>query len=117
MADLKSQLQQLQKMGGMAGILDKLPGGAAAAKKLAPGVAEKELKRQIALIDSMTPRERRRPEIIDGSRRKRIAAGSGLPVQAVNQLLKQHTQMQKMMKKMGQGGLRRMMRGLPGFGR
>ena len=75
------------------------------------------LRRQIAIINSMTARERRRPGIIDGSRRKRIAAGSGLPVQAVNQLLKQHAQMQKMMKSMGQGGLRRMMRGLPRFGR
>jgi signal recognition particle subunit SRP54 len=112
--DLKSQLQQLQKMGGMAGILDKLPGGAAAAKKLAPGVAEKELKRQIALIDSMTPRERRRPEIIDGSRRRRIAAGSGMQVQDVNRLLKQHLEMQRMMKKLGGGKLARMMGAMAG---
>jgi signal recognition particle subunit SRP54 len=112
--DLKSQLQQLQKMGGMAGILDKLPGGAAAAQKLAPGVAEKELKRQIALIDSMTPRERRRPEIIDGSRRRRIAAGSGMQVQDVNRLLKQHLDMQRMMKKLGGGKLARMMGAMAG---
>jgi signal recognition particle subunit SRP54 len=112
--DLKSQLQQLQKMGGMGSILDKLPGGAAAAQKLAPGVAEKELKRQIALIDSMTPRERRRPEIIDGSRRRRIAAGSGLQVQDVNRLLKQHMEMQRMMKKLGSGKLARMMGAMAG---
>jgi signal recognition particle subunit SRP54 len=112
--DLKSQLQQLQKMGGMANILDKLPGGAAAAQKLAPGVAEKELKRQIALIDSMTPRERRRPEIIDGSRRRRIAAGSGMQVQDVNRLLKQHLDMQRMMKKLGSGKLARMMGAMAG---
>jgi signal recognition particle subunit SRP54 len=112
--DLKSQLQQLQKMGGMAGILDKLPGGAAAAQKLAPGMAEKELKRQIALIDSMTPRERRRPEIIDGSRRRRIAAGSGMQVQDVNRLLKQHLEMQRMMKKLGSGKLARMMGAMAG---
>jgi len=112
--DLKSQLQQLQKMGGMANILDKLPGGAAAAQKLAPGVAEKELKRQIALIDSMTPRERRRPEIIDGSRRRRIAAGSGMQVQDVNRLLKQHLEMQRMMKKLGSGKLARMMGAMAG---
>ncbi len=112
--DLKSQLQQLQKMGGMANILDKLPGGAAAAQKLAPGVAEKELKRQIALIDSMTPRERRRPEIIDGSRRRRIAGGSGMQVQDVNRLLKQHQEMQRMMKKLGSGKLARMMGAMAG---
>jgi signal recognition particle subunit SRP54 len=65
----------------------------------------------------MTPRERRLPRIIDGSRRRRIAAGSGLPVQDVNRLLKQHLQMQKMMKKASKGGLRRMLRGLPGLPR
>jgi signal recognition particle subunit SRP54 len=112
--DLRSQLQQLQKMGGMGALLDKLPGGAAAAQKLAPGHAEKELKRQIALIDSMTPRERRRPEIIDGSRRRRIASGAGMQVQDVNRLLKQHLEMQRMMKKMGGGKLARMMGSMAG---
>jgi signal recognition particle subunit SRP54 len=112
--DLKSQLQQLQKMGGMASMLDKLPGGAQMAQKLQPGQAEQQLKRQIALIDSMTPRERRRPEIIDGSRRRRIAAGAGLQVQDVNRLLKQHMEMQKMMKKLGGGKLARMMGAMGG---
>ena len=112
--DLKSQLQQLQKMGGMAQLLDKLPGGAAAAQKLAPGQADRELRRQIALIDSMTPRERRRPEIIDGSRRRRIAAGAGMAVQDVNKLLKQHQNMQKMMKQLGGGKLQRMMGAMAG---
>jgi signal recognition particle subunit SRP54 len=112
--DLKSQLQQLQKMGGMGSLLDKLPGGAAAAQKLAPGVADRETKRQIALIDSMTPRERRRPEIIDGSRRRRIAAGAGMQVQDVNRLLKQHQNMQKMMKQLGSGKLQRMMGAMAG---
>ncbi|MEO6184730.1 MAG: signal recognition particle protein [Steroidobacteraceae bacterium] len=112
--DLRSQLQQLQKMGGMGNLLDKLPGGAAAAQKMAPGVADKELKRQIALIDSMTPRERRRPEIIDGSRRRRIAAGAGMQVQDVNRLLKQHQNMQKMMKQLGSGKLQRMMGAMAG---
>ena len=112
--DLRSQLQQLQKMGGMGALLDKLPGGAAAAQKLAPGHAERELKRQIALIDSMTPRERRRPEIIDGSRRRRIAAGAGMQVQDVNRLLKQHLEMQKMLKKLGGGKLARMMGSMAG---
>jgi signal recognition particle subunit SRP54 len=112
--DLKSQLQQLQKMGGMGSLLDKLPGGAAAAQKLAPGVADRETRRQIALIDSMTPRERRRPEIIDGSRRRRIAAGAGMQVQDVNRLLKQHQSMQKMMKQLGSGKLQRMMGAMAG---
>jgi signal recognition particle subunit SRP54 len=112
--DLKSQLQQLQKMGGMESLLDKLPGGAAAMQKLKGGQAEKELSRQIALIDSMTPRERRRPEIIDGSRRRRIAAGAGMQVQDVNRLLKQHMEMQKMMKKLGSGKLARMMGAMTG---
>jgi len=112
--DLRSQLQQLQKMGGMEGLLDKLPGGAAAAQKLKGGQAERELKRQIALIDSMTPRERRRPEIIDGSRRRRIAAGAGMQVQDVNRLLKQQMEMQKMMKKLGGGKLARMMGAMAG---
>jgi signal recognition particle subunit SRP54 len=113
-SDLKGQLQQLQKMGGMASLLDKLPGGAAAAKNLPPDQGDKELRRQIAMIDSMTPRERRRPEIIDGSRRRRIAAGSGTQVQDVNRLLKQFQQMQKMMKKLGGGKLQRMMGSMAG---
>jgi len=71
------------------------------------------LKRQIALINAMTPGERRFPKIINGSRRKRIAAGSGLQVQDVNRLLKQHTQMEKMMKKVARGGLKNMLRGMP----
>jgi len=112
--DLRSLLQQMQKMGGMASMLEKLPGGAQAAAKLAPGQGERELKRQIALIDSMTPRERRRPEIIDGSRRRRIAAGAGMQVQDVNRLLKQHMEMQRMMKKLGSGKLQRMMGAMAG---
>jgi signal recognition particle subunit SRP54 len=112
--DLRSQLQQLQKMGGMASLLDKLPGGAAAAQRLQSGQGEKQVKQQIALIDSMTARERRRPEIIDGSRRRRIAAGSGMQVQDVNRLLKQHMEMQKMMKKLGSGKLQRMMGAMAG---
>jgi signal recognition particle subunit SRP54 len=83
-------------------------------QKLKGGQAEKQLSGQIALIDSMTPRERRRPEIIDGSRRRRIAAGSGMQVQDVNRLLKQHMEMQKMMKKLGGGKLARMMGAMTG---
>lgn len=112
--DLRSQLLQLQKMGGMASVMDKLPGAAAAARQMAPGMADRELRRQVALIDSMTPRERRRPEIIDGSRRRRIAAGAGMQVQDVNRLLKQHLQMKKMMKQLGGGKLARMMGAMTG---
>ena len=116
--DLRAQLEQISGLGGVESMLDKLPlPPGMSAEKLAGQMDPRMLRRQIAIINSMTARERRRPGIIDGSRRKRIAAGSGLSVQAVNQLMKQHAQMQKMMKKMGQGGLRRMMRGLPGFGR
>jgi signal recognition particle subunit SRP54 len=111
--DLKSQLQQLQKMGGMASLLDKLP-GAGQMRQMPPEVADKELRRQIALINSMTPRERRRPEIIDGSRRRRIAAGAGMQVQDVNRLLKQHQQMQKMMKQLGSGKLQRALGAMAG---
>ena len=116
LADLKSQLQQLQKMGGMASVLDKLPGGASAAKNMPADGGDKEVRRQIAIIDSMTRRERRKPDIIDGSRRRRIAAGSGVQVQDVNRLLKQFQSMQKMMKKMGGGKLQRMMQSLAGQG-
>ncbi|MFO7324999.1 MAG: signal recognition particle protein [Pseudomonadota bacterium] len=112
--DLKSQLEQLAKMGGVASLLDKLPGGAQAAQKLAQGQGDQEIRRQIALINSMTPRERRRPEIIDGSRRRRIAAGAGLKVQDINRLLKQHMEMQKMMKKLGGGKLQRMLGAMAG---
>ncbi|RYD91879.1 MAG: signal recognition particle protein, partial [Sphingomonadales bacterium] len=115
LADLKSQLLQLQKMGGMAQLLDKLPGGMQAAKGMAPGAGDKEVRRQIAIIDSMTPRERRKPEIIDGSRRRRIASGSGTQVQDVNRLLKQYQGMQKMMKQLGGGKLQRMMGAMGGF--
>ncbi len=112
--DLKSQLQQLQKMGGMASLMDKLPGGMAAARNLPPEQADRDLRRQVALIDSMTPRERRRPEIIDGSRRRRIAGGAGLAVQDVNRLLKQHQSMQKMMKQFSGGKMQRMLGAMAG---
>lgn len=123
LSDLRDQLSSLQKMGGMAALLDKLPAqmqvNAAAA---AGAVNEKSLKRQMGIIDSMTPRERRRPDMIDGSRKRRIAAGAGVPLPEVNRLLKQFDHMQKTMKKMVKGGmLKNMMRGMagrmpPGFG-
>jgi len=123
MVDLKSQLEQLQKMGGVGALLDKLP--AAATQKAGPVNAEqgdRDLRRQIAIINSMTRKERRNPGIIDGSRRRRIATGSGVQVQDVNRLLKQFMEMQRVMKSMKGGKLRQLMSALkrggggpPGF--
>ena len=123
LSDLRDQLSQLQKMGGMSALLDKLPAQLQANAAAAAGAVNPQvLKRQMGIIDSMTPRERRRPEMIDGSRKRRIAAGSGVPLPEVNRLLKQFDQMQKTMKKLAKGGmLKNMMRGMagrmpPGFG-
>lgn len=116
--DLRDQLQQIIGMGGMESLLEKLPlPGGVRAEQLAGQIDARMLRRQIALIDSMTPGERRYPKTIDGSRRRRIAAGAGLQVQDLNRLLKQHAEMQKMMKKVSKGGFRRMLRGLPGLPR
>jgi signal recognition particle subunit SRP54 len=113
--DFRDQLRQMGNMGGIGSMMDKLPGIAnipAAAKQQ---VNDKELGRLEAIINSMTIKERQRPEIIKGSRKKRIAAGCGMQIQDVNRLLKQFAQMQKMMKKMNQkGGMAKMMRGLGG---
>jgi signal recognition particle subunit SRP54 len=114
MLDLKSQLEQLQKMGGMEALLDKLPGALTQKAAMSADQGDKELRRQIAIINSMTPRERRNPGLIDGSRRRRIAAGSGVQVQDVNRLLKQFQQMQRVMKGMKGGGLKRLMGALKG---
>jgi signal recognition particle subunit SRP54 len=101
-------------MGGLGAMLDKLPiPGNVNAAALKDGVGEQQMRRQIAIINSMTPGERRFPKTINGSRKKRIARGCGLQVQDVNRLLKQFTQMEKMMKKMSRGGMKKMMRGLP----
>jgi signal recognition particle subunit SRP54 len=114
LSDLRDQLSQLQNMGGMAGLLDKLPAHMQANAAAASGaVNAKSLKRQMGIIDSMTPRERRRPESIDNSRKRRIATGAGVPLPEVNRLLKQFDQMQKTMKKLVKGGmLKNMMRGM-----
>jgi signal recognition particle subunit SRP54 len=124
LSDLRDQLTQLQNMGGMSALLDKLPAQLQANAAAAAGaVSAQNLKRQMGIIDSMTPRERRRPEVIDGSRKRRIAAGAGVPLPEVNRLLKQFDHMQKTMKKLAKGGmLQNMMRGMagrlpPGFGR
>jgi signal recognition particle subunit SRP54 len=116
LTDLRDQLSQLQNMGGMAALLDKLPAQFQANAAAAAGtVNAKNLKRQMGIIDSMTPRERRRPEMIDNSRKRRIANGAGVPLPEVNRLLKQFDQMQKTMKKLVKGGmLKNMMRGMAG---
>ena len=118
LTDLRDQLSQLENMGGMAALLDKLPAqyqANAAAAAAAGTVNAKNLKRQMGIIDSMTPRERRRPEMIDNSRKRRIANGAGVPLPEVNRLLKQFDQMQKTMKKLVKGGmLKNMMRGMAG---
>jgi signal recognition particle subunit SRP54 len=107
----------MMNMGGMAAMLKKLPiPGNVNPAALKDSANEQQLKRQVAIINSMTPGERRFPRTINGSRKKRIAAGSGLHVQDINRLLKQFTQMEKMMRKMSRGGLKKMMRGMPGGG-
>jgi signal recognition particle subunit SRP54 len=113
--DLKSQLEQLQSMGGLESLMDKLPAQLSKGG-LPAGVGDVQVRRQIAIINSMTHRERRRPEVIDGSRRRRIAAGSGTQVQDVNRLLKQFSEMQRMMKGMKGGKFRRMLGALKGGG-
>ncbi len=115
MVDLKSQLEQMMSMGGMTGIMDKIPGAAGMVKK-APGMGDdKSIHQMIAIINSMTPHERRFPDVIKNTRKRRIAVGSGTQVQDVNRLLKQHLQMKKMMKKFSKkGGMQRMMQGLKG---
>jgi signal recognition particle subunit SRP54 len=110
--DLLSQLRQLEQMGGVSALMDKLPAQLTAKAAQLPQNNEKEVRRQIAIICSMTPKERRYPKNIDGSRKRRIAAGSGTQVSEINRLLKNFLQMQKMMKGMGKGGLGRMMRAM-----
>lgn len=117
LADLRDQFEQMLSMGGMAALMEKLPmPGQLNPAALKEAANEGQLRRQIAIINSMTPAERQYPKTINGSRKKRIAKGSGLQIQDVNRLLKQHLQMSKMMKKMSKGGMARMMRGLPGPG-
>lgn len=114
LADFRDQLQQMSKMGGMAGLLDKLPGMGQVPEHLKQQVNDKEMKRLVAMIDSMTPQERAFPAIIKGARKRRIAQGSGTQIQDLNRLLKQFTVMQKTMKKMKGGGVTRMLRSLSG---
>ncbi len=116
LSDLRDQLAQIGRMGGMTSLLEKLPAHMQAnAAAAASAVNEKSLRRQMGIIDSMTPRERRRPELIDPSRKRRIANGAGVQVAEVNRLLKQFDQMQKTMKKFMKGGMmQNMLRGMAG---
>ena len=113
--DFREQLQQMNNMGGITGMLDKLPGMGKMAQVAQQNVDTKMFTRMEVMIDSMTPKERRNPELIQGSRKRRITQGSGTHVQDLNRLLKQHKQMQKMMKKLKGGGMEKMMRGLGGM--
>ena len=116
MNDLKAQLNQMKKLGGMKGVLGMLPGvGKIKGQLDAAGLDDKILTRQEAIIQSMTKTERVDPDLINGSRRKRIAAGAGVEVSEVNKLLKMHRQMADMMKKMGKGGRMPMMPGMGGM--
>lgn len=110
--DFRDQLLQMQKMGGITNLLDKLPGMGATPDAAAAAKAEKDTGRLVAMINSMTPAERRHPDIVRGSRKRRIAAGSGTQVQDVNRMLKQFDEMQRMMKRMGKGGLKNLLRGI-----
>lgn len=114
--DFRDQLQQMKNLGGLSAMMDKLPGAAGMAGA-PPGMPdEKSFAKFEAIINSMTPGERRYPDVISGSRKKRIATGSGTQPQDVSRLLKQHKQMQKMMKKLGKkGGMQNMMRGMNGM--
>ena len=117
LADLRDQLEQMMNMGGLASMLEKLPlPGNVNPAALKDSANEAKIRRQIAIINSMTPAERRFPKIINGSRKKRIAGGAGQQIQDVNRLLKQHMQMEKMMKKVSRGGMKKFMRGMPGGG-
>jgi signal recognition particle subunit SRP54 len=113
--DFRGQIQQMQKMGGLSALVDKLPAQLAAQVNGAPLGDDRQLKRIEGIINSMTRGERSKPEIIKASRKRRIASGAGVPVQEVNRLLNQFEQMQKMMKMMKGGNLSRMMRGMKGL--
>lgn len=108
--DLRHQMQQIKRMGGLGSLMDKMPGMGQMSQQVGNQLDDGQVRRQVAIIDSMTPDERRRPDVINGSRKRRIAAGAGMQVQDVNRLLKQHKQMQKMMKQLKKGGMKKMMR-------
>ena len=113
--DMRDQLEQMQGMGGIHGLMDKLPGMGQISDAVKNQVTGKEVPRMVAIIGSMTKKERRNPALLNGSRRKRIAAGSGVTPADVNKLMKQYQQMEKMMGKLGRGGMKGMMRGRLGM--
>ncbi len=114
--DFKDQIGQMKKMGGMGALLDKLPAQfGAMAQQAGSGVEDKSIRRIEGIINSMTPLERTKPELIKASRKRRIATGAGVPVQEVNRLLNQFEQTQKMMKQFSKGGMAKMMRGMKGL--
>jgi len=113
--DMREQFVQMQNMGGLSGLMDKLPGMAQIPEHVKNQVAGKEMPRMIAIIGSMTAKERRNPGLLNGSRRARIARGSGTTPADVNRLLKQYQQMESMMSKLSRGGMKGMMRGMKGM--
>jgi len=115
LTDFLDQLKQMRNMGGMASMMSKLPGVGQLPDNVKSQMDDKVLVRMEAIINSMTKKERAKPEIIKGSRKRRIALGSGMQVQDVNRLLKQFDDMQRMMKKMKNGGIAKMMRGMKGM--
>ncbi len=112
--DYKGQIAQMRKMGGLTAMLDKLPAELARAAQ-GTAVDERKIARVEGIINSMTPAERAKPEILKASRKRRIATGAGVSVQEVNQLLNQFEQAQKMMKMVAKGGMQKMLRGMKGF--
>ncbi|MFT6989729.1 MAG: signal recognition particle subunit SRP54 [Paraglaciecola sp.] len=113
--DFKEQLEQMRNMGGMTSMMDKMPGMGNMSAQIKDKANDKSFIQMESIINSMTPGERERPDVIKGGRKRRIAAGSGTQIQDVNRLLKQFTQMQKMMKKMSGGGMKKMMRSMKGM--
>jgi signal recognition particle subunit SRP54 len=113
--DLRDQLQQMKNMGGMAGMMEKLPGMGNMAQMAQQNNPNSQFDRMECIINSMTPKERKNPDILNGSRKRRITMGSGTSIQDLNRLLKQHKQMGKMMKKMKGKGMQNMMRGMGGM--
>jgi signal recognition particle subunit SRP54 len=113
--DMKDQLEQMQNMGGLHGLMDKLPGMGQIPDNVKNQVTGKEVPRMVAIINSMTKKERRNPALLNGSRRARIARGAGLTPADVNKLMKQYQQMEKMMSKLSAGGMKGLMRGMKGM--
>ena len=115
--DFKSQLEQMEKLGGLGALADKLPGMGNLTAAAKARIDDRQTRRMIAIVNSMTPKERRYPDTINGSRKRRIAEGSGTRIQDINKVLKQHKQMQKMMKKVGnKSAMQKLLKRLPGGG-